>query len=109
MIESMIHYMRNKEANSSKKTTETTNETAVSTSCNNSVIRNVKSTKELENKEDGKIPFHRPNPNPNMKPRWITVTGLSLSGASCTLETSTHLTYSEPKLHYQVFYCFERG
>ncbi|VDM97232.1 unnamed protein product, partial [Onchocerca ochengi] len=46
---------RNKEANSSKKTTETTNETAVSTSCNNSVIRNVKSTKELENKEDGKV------------------------------------------------------
>lgn len=57
------------------------------------------------------IPFHRPNPNPNMKPRWITVTGLSPSGAvaSCPLETSTHLTYSEPKLHYQVFYCFERG
>ncbi|KAM3716946.1 FERM domain-containing protein [Dirofilaria immitis] len=50
------------------------------------------------------IPFSRSNPNPNMKPRWITVTGPSPSGTavSCPLETSTHLTYSEPKLHYQI-------
>uniref|UniRef100_A0A915PQJ6 FERM domain-containing protein n=1 Tax=Setaria digitata TaxID=48799 RepID=A0A915PQJ6_9BILA len=51
------------------------------------------------------IPYYRPNPNPNMKPRWITVAGLSPSGIanSCPLETSTHLTHSEPKLHYQVY------
>lgn len=57
-------------------------------------------------KNKSQIPYHRPNPNPNMKPRWITVTGVSPSGAtvSCSLETSTHLTYSEPKLHYQVFH-----
>ncbi|MCP9264650.1 FERM central domain protein [Dirofilaria immitis] len=50
------------------------------------------------------IPFSRSNPNPNMKPRRITVTGPSPSGTavSCPLETSTHLTYSEPKLHYQI-------
>ncbi|OZC07932.1 hypothetical protein X798_05039 [Onchocerca flexuosa] len=175
---------RSKEVNSSKKAIEATDEKAISTSCNNSGTRNVASTKEVGNKEDGianadnvvepilkkssftdndirngtnsivmpitqakvgpcnqkdyceetekteltmdvilkqppqynetleafhaqnklQIPFHRPNPNPNMKPRWITVTGLSPSGAvaSCPLETSTHLTYSEPKLHYQI-------
>ncbi|KAL3985884.1 FERM C-terminal PH-like domain family protein [Acanthocheilonema viteae] len=51
------------------------------------------------------IPYHRPNPNPNMKPRWITVAGVSSSGpaVSCPLETSTHLTCSESKLHYQMY------
>lgn len=52
------------------------------------------------------IPYHRPNPNPNTKPRWITVDAINSSDTigSCSLETSPHLTLSEPKLHYQVFH-----
>ncbi|EJD75820.1 CBR-FRM-7 protein [Loa loa] len=51
------------------------------------------------------VPYYRLHPNPNMKPRWITVAGVNPSEAtvSCPLETSTHLTYSEPKLHYQMY------
>lgn len=60
----------------------------------------------FQTQNNPQIPYHRLNPNPNMKPRWITVTGISPSrpGVSCPLETSTYLTYSEPKLHCQVFY-----
>ncbi|KAK6108619.1 FERM C-terminal PH-like domain family protein [Brugia pahangi] len=51
------------------------------------------------------IPYHRSNPNSNIKSKWITVTGVTPSGAtvSCPLETSTDLTSSEPKLHYQMY------
>uniref|UniRef100_A0AAF5PTC4 FERM domain-containing protein n=1 Tax=Wuchereria bancrofti TaxID=6293 RepID=A0AAF5PTC4_WUCBA len=51
------------------------------------------------------IPCHRSNPNSNIKPRWITVADVTPSGTtvSCPLGTSTHLTYSEPKLHYQMY------
>ncbi|EJW84207.1 hypothetical protein WUBG_04882, partial [Wuchereria bancrofti] len=51
------------------------------------------------------IPYHRSNPNSNIKPRWITVADVTPSGTtvSCPLGTSTHLTYSEPKLHYQMY------
>lgn len=56
------------------------------------------------------VPYHRPNPNPHIKPRWITVAGVgpSKDTDSCPLETSVHLTHSEPKLHYQVFCIFLR-
>ncbi|CAG9536080.1 unnamed protein product [Cercopithifilaria johnstoni] len=175
---------RSKEANSSKKVTEITDEKAIFVSSDSSVTKNASHAEEIENKEgmgnvdnvlepilkkrsftesdtgsgvnsivmpliltkvdscsqkdycdeteknevimDGilkqppqysetleafhtqnklQIPYHRPNPNPNMKPRWITVAGVSHSGptVSCPLETSTHLTYSEPKLHYQMY------
>ncbi|VDN20641.1 unnamed protein product [Gongylonema pulchrum] len=51
------------------------------------------------------LPYHRPSPNPNTKPRWITVAGMNPSGAgvSCQLETSVHLTHSEPKIHYKAY------
>ncbi|VDM96846.1 unnamed protein product [Thelazia callipaeda] len=50
------------------------------------------------------IPYQRSSANPNVKPRWITVAGFtpSMATVSCPLETSTHLAYSEPKLHYQL-------
>uniref|UniRef100_A0A0R3RR49 FERM domain-containing protein n=1 Tax=Elaeophora elaphi TaxID=1147741 RepID=A0A0R3RR49_9BILA len=56
-------------------------------------------TLEAFHPQNKQIPYHRPNPNPNMKPRWITVAGVGPSGAAAS--SGSPLT-SVPTTSYQL-------